>query len=178
MEAMSYRDPRRPFLERAENLRERLRKSNGDDDLLAALEFDPVMHTMFQYFQQDMACTWMLTDLPERHKQVAEFLRHVDDLGSVPPTEELLRDAPVLAKWCAVHFGGYPHLFGQVSGHPRLGDQRFIATSPYFHIDPAGRWARTWSRFYVLRAYDEGTMGRAKGHRAVEEGVELIRLLG
>jgi hypothetical protein len=178
MKSMSYRDPRRPFLERAEDLRERVRQSKGDDDLLAALEVDAVMHNMFHHFQHEMALTWLQTDLPERRKQLAEFLRHVDDLGSVLPTDELFRDAPVLEKWCAVHFGGYPHLFGQVSGHPRLGDQRYIATSPYFQIDPSGAWARTWSRFYVLGAYDAGTIGRAKGRRAVEEGVELIRLPG
>lgn len=176
MKSMSYRDPRCPFLERAEDLRERLRHSKGDDDILAALEVDAVMHNMFYHFQQQMSCTWLQTDLPERHKQVAEFLAHVDDLSSVPPSEAFLREAPVLAKWCAVHLGAYPHLFGQVAGHPRLGDQRFIATSPYFRIDPAGRWARTWSRFYVLGAYDESTIGRAKGRRAVAEGVELIRL--
>ncbi len=53
-----------------------------------------------------------------------------------------------------------------------------IATSPYFQIDQAGAWARTWSRYYVLGAYDESTMGRAKGCRAIAEGVELIRLAG
>ncbi|WP_354001000.1 DUF6634 family protein [Pseudotabrizicola formosa] len=83
-----------------------------------------------------------------------------------------------MAKWCAVHIAGSPHLLGHVAGHPRLGDRRMIATSPYFQIDQAGAWARTWSRYYVLGAYDESTMGRAKGCRAIAEGVELIRLAG
>ncbi|WP_146036455.1 DUF6634 family protein [Pseudotabrizicola formosa] len=176
MNTKLYRDPRRPFLERAEILKERLGRPRGEDDLLAALDADRAMTGMFHQFQREMALTWLQTHRPDWHEQLEEFLAHVEDLISISPTEELLRDAPVLAKWCAVHFGGYPHLFGQVAGHPRLGDQRYIATSPYFQIDPSGTWARTWSRFYVLGAYDESTVQRAKGRRAIEEGVELIRL--
>jgi hypothetical protein len=178
MNSMSYRDPRRPFLERAENLTELLRRPKGEDDLLAALDADRAMTGMFHHFQQEMALTWLQTHRPDWHEQLAEFLAHVEELSSISPTEAIVQDAPVLSKWCAVHLEGYPHLLGQVAGHPRLGDQRFIATSPYFQTDTAGCWARTWSRFYVLGAYDEGTMGRAKGRRAIEEGVELIRLPG
>jgi hypothetical protein len=178
MKSMSYQDPRRPFLGRSENLKELLGRPRGEDDLLAALDADRAMTGMFNQFQQEMALGWLQTHRPDWHEQLEEFLAHVEDLSSISPTEELLWNAPVLEKWCAVHLGAYPHLFGQVAGHPRLGDQRFIATSPYFRIDPAGRWARTWSRFYVLGAYDEGTMGRAKGRRAIQEGVELIRLPG
>jgi hypothetical protein len=176
MNSMSYQDPRRPFLERAENLTELLRRPRGEDDLLAALEPDRAMTGMFRHFQQEMALAWLQGHRPDWHEQLEEFLAHVKDLSSISPTDAILDDAPVLSQWCAVHLGAYPHLFGQVDGHPRLGNQRYIATSPYFLIDQAGAWARTWSRFYVLRAYDEGTMGRAKGRRAIEEGVELIRL--
>ena len=178
MNSMSYQDPRRPFLERAKILKELLGRPRGEDDLLAALDADRAMTGMFHQFQQDMALKWLQTHRPDWHGQLEEFLAHVKDLSSVSPTDAILEDAPVLSDWCAVHLGAYPHLFGQVSGHPRLGDQRYIATSPYFQIDPAGAWARTWSRFYVLGAYDESTVQRANGRRAIEEGVELIRLSG
>ncbi len=176
MKSMPFEDPRRPFLERGEILKELLGRPRGDDDLLAALDADRVMPGMFHQFQHEMALTWLQTHRPDWHEQLEEFLAHVEDLSSISPTDVTLEDAPVLSDWCAVHFEGYPHLFGQVFGHPRLGDERYTATSPYFQFDPSGAWARTWSRFYVLRASDEGTMGRAKGRRAVAEGVELIRL--
>jgi hypothetical protein len=178
MNSMSYRDPRRPFLERAENLTELLRRPRDEDDLLAALDADRAMTGMFHQFLQEMALAWLQGHRPDWHEQLEEFLAHVTELSSISPTEAILENAPVLSEWCAVHFGGYPHLFGQVAGHPRLGDERYIATSPYFQIEPSGAWARTWSRFYVLGAYDEGTVVRAKGRRAIEEGVELIRLPG
>lgn len=94
-----------------------------------------------------------MTDLPGKRKQVAEFLRHVDDLSFFPTTEEPLR------------------------GH-RLWQSGAQFTSRDPSIRWASRWTRSWSRFYVLGAYDEGTIGRAKGRRAIEEGVELIRLPG
>ncbi|WP_135429540.1 hypothetical protein [Pseudotabrizicola sediminis] len=138
MNSMSYQDPRRPFLGRSENLKELLGRSRGDDDLLAALDADRAMTGMFRQFQQEMALTWLQTHRPDWHEQLEEFLAHVKGLSSILPTESILEDAPVLSEWCAVHLGAYPHLFGQVSGHPRLGDQRYIATSPYFQIHPSG----------------------------------------
>jgi hypothetical protein len=53
---------------------------------------------------------------------------------------------------------GVPALAGFAIGHPILGTQQ-ITTSQLFAIDPNGRWARTFSRYYVLeneRSFLEG----------------------
>jgi len=65
------------------------------------------------------------------------------------PTEADLGGAPVLDLYRTAVCASY-RLVGIVGGHPRLGDNRTIMTSPLFLIDPTGGWARTWSRFYTL----------------------------
>jgi hypothetical protein len=65
------------------------------------------------------------------------------------PREGLV-DAPLLANWKPT-FRLAPCLVGQVSGHPLLIDGT-VATSEVFAVDRQRRWARTFSRFYLLNA--------------------------
>lgn len=67
------------------------------------------------------------------------------------PMPETLAGAPVLRHWLPVlDPGAVPCLIGNVSGHPKLEDGKRINTSKLLALDPAGGWARTWSRWYRL----------------------------
>jgi hypothetical protein len=68
--------------------------------------------------------------------------------GKAPSAQEL-RACPLLDQWS---FGFLPAacLVGAVYQHPMLGNRPTIHTSELILIDPAKRWARTWSRFYRL----------------------------
>jgi hypothetical protein len=68
--------------------------------------------------------------------------------GKAPSAQEL-RACPLLDQWS---FGFLPAacLVGVVYQHPMLGNRPTIHTSELVLIDPAKRWARTWSRFYRL----------------------------
>lgn len=67
------------------------------------------------------------------------------------PSAADLASAPLLDPWQAViiDISGLPVLWGQVTGHPRLGDDAII-TSRLLALDAANGWARTTSRWYCL----------------------------
>lgn len=65
---------------------------------------------------------------------------------------------PILFEWCVLrlgwpHLGVDPsyHLAGIVLGHPRLADQHQIVTSPIQLLAADESWARTMSRYYLLK---------------------------
>jgi hypothetical protein len=66
------------------------------------------------------------------------------------PREEL-EEAPRLENWSIVT-RPVTAIEGLITGHPLLGDGRQVATSEVYAIDASARWARTFSRFYVLGA--------------------------
>jgi len=66
-----------------------------------------------------------------------------------PPSEQELRSCPLLDQW-SFGFLPIPCLVGAVYQHPALGSLPNIHTSELILMDPARRWARTWSRFYRL----------------------------
>lgn len=66
-----------------------------------------------------------------------------------PEGEDLAR-APRLSPWMpALAMGGAPAVAGHVTDHPKLGAM-WMKSSLVMGLDPAGRWARTWSRWYIL----------------------------
>jgi hypothetical protein len=91
---------------------------------------------------------------PDRPPESLADIQHVLTriaAGDAPTASELA-GAPRLADWMPMRDpqNGLPVLFGQVTGHPRLGSGRWIRTSPLLAISPEAGWARTVSRFYVL----------------------------
>lgn len=85
-----------------------------------------------------------------RLERLLADLRHLRDRGE--PDEVSLHAAPVLDEW-SMAFTSVPCLVGCVTGHPILaGADRYIATSDLCVISERGRWARTRSRYYLLRA--------------------------
>lgn len=63
------------------------------------------------------------------------------------PSPADLENAPILSDWCRVG----PALAGIVTGHPQIEDDHYCITSAVLMIDPEKAWARTVSRFYILR---------------------------
>jgi len=83
----------------------------------------------------------------------AELRRLADDLdrlaASGRPSPADLAGAPVLSN---VRMGSNPNpgLRGTVIGHPDVPDGDYVETTDLYAVDPEGRWARTWSRWYAL----------------------------
>jgi hypothetical protein len=50
-------------------------------------------------------------------------------------------------------------IVGSVRGHPILGNRARVHTSELILIDPENRWARTWSRYYLLGAPERPATG-------------------
>jgi hypothetical protein len=84
---------------------------------------------------------------------VAQVRKLADDiermLTGAPIDDAVLAGAPVLDAW-APAFRTVQALTGIVTGHPGIVDGHAALTSELFAIDPSG-WARTWSRYYVLK---------------------------
>jgi hypothetical protein len=90
----------------------------------------------------------------EVQEQIVRLCRLAVDLHEIRngagPSEDALRDAPVLENWMPV-VQPAPCLVGEVSGHPRLpGAGRRIVTSPVWALAEPYGWALTLSRFYRL----------------------------
>ena len=78
--------------------------------------------------------------------------RMVESLALVErgPMDQDLARAPWLSPWMpALALGGAPVVAGHVTGHPKLG-ATWMRSSLLMGLDPEGRWARTWSRWYGL----------------------------
>jgi hypothetical protein len=84
----------------------------------------------------------LLTDLTDDIQYVCEH-GHPDPMS--------LTGAPCLTVW-ALASKPASSLVGSVAGHPLLGDNPNIYTSPVLAIDANNGWARTWSRFYRLQS--------------------------
>lgn len=88
----------------------------------------------------------------DRLEKLAHDLRR---LAAGPPTEEDLRDAPLIRTNGPV-MRPVLCLSGQIFGHPAIGHGNFSITSELFAIADDESWARTVSRFYRLRPLQEG----------------------
>ena len=82
----------------------------------------------------------------DRLERLARDMRSIAD-GSAP-TERDLEAAPIVDGW---RYGirVMTSLEGTAIGHPRVPDGPLFTTEVWI-IDPARRWARTLSRYYVL----------------------------
>ena len=62
----------------------------------------------------------------------------------------VLFDAPLLERWSLDRSTGDRCLIGFVSGHPHLGDGRYVRTSVVLRHVPEAGWALTLNRVYRL----------------------------
>jgi hypothetical protein len=75
-------------------------------------------------------------------------------------SEQQLEACPLLDQW-SLGLLPVPCLTGAVYQHPTLGNRRSIYTSELVLVDPNGKWARTWSRFYRLGDRQRDEVGNA-----------------
>lgn len=87
----------------------------------------------------------------DRLERLAQDLRR---LATSPPTEDDLRDAPLIRTDGPV-VRPVLCLSGQVFGHPAVGQGHFSITSELYAMADDETWARTLSRFYRLRPIGE-----------------------
>lgn len=100
----------------------------------------------------------MLFDDPKMRADALErirLLQHLtDDLTDIVagtrPTLQDLENAVVMRRF-TIGQHQVPCLIGLAEDHPRLGS-KLITSSQLFCLDPNGKWARTFSRFYRLDA--------------------------
>ena len=101
------------------------------------------------------------------------------------PTVAEIAEAPLLAGWrVLISPQGSPVIWGQVSGHPRLGDT-MISTSRLIAINQSAGWARSISRWFRLGAPIAGdetrdrppaTLSQAKRQASASEFGDFIAL--
>jgi hypothetical protein len=77
--------------------------------------------------------------------------------GEIPRSIDL-KAAPTIDQWS---YGLVPArcIVGSVRGHPILSNRARVQTSELILIDPENRWARTWSRYYLLGAPERPATG-------------------
>lgn len=88
-----------------------------------------------------------LARMAHKHRALADDLERI--ARGEHPTEDEMRDAPLLTDW-RVYIFPLPFLLGTVFGHPEIGDGRICRTSELATFDPVAGYARTFSRFYRL----------------------------
>lgn len=117
---------------------------------------------------------------PEQHRRLAQLLTIIS-LAEAGPTSDDLAAAPLLDLWRPLAtLEGSVVLWGQVSGHPRLGSTT-ITTSRLIAFDPKAGWARTLSRWYRLGqpfSAFEADLARAQGIQEASKGIVSFELAG
>ncbi|MGO7242885.1 hypothetical protein ACCS70_27115 [Rhizobium ruizarguesonis] len=83
-------------------------------------------------------------DLINRLRSIADDLEAVGQVSS-----ENIRDSVLIKNW-ALAQRTIPCLVGSSAGHPEIGHDRTMFSSPIYYIDVERRIARTFSRWYRL----------------------------
>lgn len=104
-------------------------------------------------------------------------------LGHDGPSVKDLAKAPVLSNWLIIRCGDEARLIGTPTGHPTCHGEA-MRSSPLCGLDPAGRWARTISRWYALsnpmtrvqfmERHGPGAMLASTDVISVDEALEII----
>lgn len=108
------------------------------------------------------------------------FLNYIRSLDDSIPTEADLEGAPELCGWSLVRrpAATFCQLVGYVVGHPRYRHGSPLVTSTVFSIAPDHRWARSWSRFYLLNDHDPATFEKMRAAGLLNPDVEPIAFDG
>ena len=166
-------DPRVPMLSEIDMVRALSR--DDPEAYLARGALSPCMWSLFLQYLMDRERE-STSGSEGRAAVLGTFLDLLEHLSTTVPSAADLRDAPLLDSWCAGMIEPAPHLFGRVTGHPRLRDGARIFTSPYLQVAVEQRWARTWSRYYRLGEYDRHFFVELKLDEKIPSGSELIEL--
>ena len=117
---------------------------------------------------------------PDQRRRFDHTLSAIRD-AERGPTAEALAAAPTLDLWRPmVNQRGMPVLWGEVSGHPKLGAD-LITTSRLLALDRERGWARSANRWYGLgRPFSdfETDLARSLGHDDAKAGFFGFELAG
>jgi hypothetical protein len=104
------------------------------------------------------------------------FLKYIQELNDAFPSADELDPAPELCAWSLLRrpITSLCSLTGYAVGHPNFDWGTPVVTSTVFRIDPKMKWARTWSRFYLLAEHDPTTFGRMQRAGLINPDVEQI----
>lgn len=98
---------------------------------------------------------------PHQHQMLDQTLKIIAAAEAGPSAKDLA-DAPLIEFWQPVLCGTRVALWGEVSGHPHLGNAA-VVTSQLIALDVAAGWARTISRWYRLgQSYEQFEIDLAK----------------
>jgi len=150
----------------AENL---LRDDPEYENSSAALP--PVIRRMYQEFLR----------FPEHGStapRLVDFLHYIKRLDAICPSDRDLDEAPELGRWALVRrpASEFCQLTGYAAAHPRFEWGAPIVTSSVFQVDREFRWARTWSRFYLLSEFAPPTLRRMQAGGLINSDAELVDL--
>jgi hypothetical protein len=79
---------------------------------------------------------------------------------------------------CQATGSHFCQLVGYVVGHPQFGHGSPLVTSTVFRIARDHRWARSWSRFYLLNDHDPATFEKMRAAGLLNPDVEPIAFDG
>ncbi len=171
MDFDDYIDPYRPFGDEVDTL---LALFHEDSPDWTVQQLTPC----FRHLLEDYVERLLNRPASEREKHVHQFLERAAQLGSVPPTQAELDQAPVLHGWCVGMLGSTPFLLGRSTGHPHLRWGARTRTSPLFQLAPDHAWARTWNRYYALDGYTPEILFQMQADGVVAADVQLVRVVG
>lgn len=111
-----------------------------------------------------------------RTPSLVDLLHHLKQLDASYPSEGDLEGAPELCRWALVRrpASEFCQLTGYAAAHPRFEWGAPIVTSSVFRVDREFRWARTWSRFYLLSEYAPPTLRRMQAGGLISSDAELV----
>lgn len=135
----------------------------------------PYMEFLFQAYVVDPVTQFPFGIVGEIGKFGA-FLDYLERLSTSHPSPKELNQAPLLEGWCAGQIDPTPRLFGRVTGHPGIGEEARVRTSPFLQINTDEGWARTWSRYYRLGESDPQFLDELIRDGVVPSGTKLIAL--
>ncbi|MCC5960296.1 MAG: hypothetical protein JJU08_13260 [Rhodobacteraceae bacterium] len=149
MEFDNLVDPSRPYADEIALLKHLLAEQ---DAALVRKQFSYPLADLFS----DFSLFGYRKDASEAER-IGAFLNQMSSLSQDTPTSEVLKAAPVLDDWCAIHDCDTLVLIGIVVGHPHIRDRGRARTSLLLQIHPQAGWARTWNRYYRLKSYSRQT---------------------
>lgn len=104
------------------------------------------------------------------------FLEYIQGLDDGLPSSDELDQAPELCRWALVRrpITSLCSLSGYAVGHPIFDWGTPVVTSTVFRIDTSLKWARSWSRFYLLNDHDPATFEKMRAAGLLNSDVELV----
>lgn len=163
-------DPHHPMRHLISSTAEALLRDDPDYEESSAV-LPPVFRRMYQEFLR-------FPEQGSRTSRLVDFLHYIRVLDAIYPSESDLEEAPEICRWSLLRrpASAFCQLTGYVIAHPQFDWGVPVVTSTVFRIDTELKWARTWSRFYLLTEYDPGTFKRMQSNGLISTDAEQVKI--